>query len=52
MELTNLVVWYSSSSSHTLIGGFAGAGIAHAGLDAVNSDIVLKPQALFCWLPL
>jgi PiT family inorganic phosphate transporter len=41
----NLLTWWfgiPSSSSHTLIGGFAGAGIAHAGLDAVNSEPVLK----------
>lgn len=35
----NLLTWWfgiPSSSSHTLIGGFAGAAIAHAGLDVVN----------------
>jgi PiT family inorganic phosphate transporter len=35
----NLFTWWfgiPSSSSHTLIGGFAGAAIAHAGLGAVN----------------
>lgn len=35
----NLFTWWygiPSSSSHTLIGGFAGAAIAHAGLDVVN----------------
>lgn len=34
----NLITWWfgiPSSSSHTLIGGFAGAAIAHAGLDVV-----------------
>lgn len=34
----NLLTWWlgiPSSSSHTLIGGFAGAAIAHAGLDSV-----------------
>ena len=34
----NLLTWWfgiPSSSSHTLIGGFAGAGIAAGGLDAV-----------------
>src|SRR5215207_8549714 len=40
--LWNLLTWWSgipSSSSHTLIGGFAGAGIAAAGsFNAVNSD--------------
>ena len=41
----NLFTWWfgiPSSSSHTLIGGFAGAGIAHAGFSAVNSDPILK----------
>ncbi|TZF83054.1 inorganic phosphate transporter [Pedobacter sp. BS3] len=47
----NLFTWYygiPSSSSHTLIGGFGGAGIAHAiilgdsGLDAVNMGYVVK----------
>ncbi|MBM3441917.1 MAG: inorganic phosphate transporter [Bacteroidetes bacterium] len=41
----NLLTWWfgiPSSSSHTLIGGFSGAGIAHAGLDAINSEPVLK----------
>src|SRR5215207_8206297 len=40
--LWNLLTWWfgiPSSSSHTLIGGFAGAGIAAAGsFNAVNSD--------------
>jgi PiT family inorganic phosphate transporter len=41
----NLLTWWfgiPSSSSHTLIGGFAGAGIAHAGFSAINSEPVLK----------
>ncbi|SOD20286.1 inorganic phosphate transporter [Pedobacter xixiisoli] len=35
----NLLTWWfgiPSSSSHTLIGGFAGAAVAHAGMDVVN----------------
>src|SRR6187397_1379672 len=35
----NLLTWWfgiPSSSSHTLIGGFAGAAIAHAGFHVVN----------------
>ena len=35
----NLFTWWKgipSSSSHTLIGGFAGAAIAHAGFNVVN----------------
>src|SRR5437868_14068471 len=42
----NLLTWWfgiPSSSSHTLIGGFAGAAIAHAGFHSVNwSNPVLK----------
>jgi PiT family inorganic phosphate transporter len=37
----NLLTWWlglPTSSSHALIGGFAGAGIAKAGLDVVNAD--------------
>lgn len=39
----NLLTWYlgiPSSSSHTLIGGFAGAAIAHGGFDVVNMSVV------------
>ncbi|HEX5552530.1 MAG TPA: inorganic phosphate transporter [Chitinophagaceae bacterium] len=41
----NLLTWYfgiPSSSSHTLIGGFAGAAIAHAGFGVVNIPIIVK----------
>src|SRR5258705_10154065 len=41
----NLLTWWfgiPSSSSHTLIGGFAGAAISHAGFHAVNTDPVIK----------
>lgn len=40
----NLLTWWfgiPSSSSHALIGGFAGAAIAHAGIHAINSEPVL-----------
>jgi PiT family inorganic phosphate transporter len=39
-----LTGWFGipSSSSHTLIGGFAGAAIAHAGVHSVNPDPVIK----------
>src|SRR5437868_7433522 len=44
--LWNLLTWWlgiPSSSSHTLIGGFAGSAIAHAGFHSVNwSNPVLK----------
>jgi PiT family inorganic phosphate transporter len=40
----NLLTWWwgiPSSSSHALIGGFAGAGVAHAGFDILNWDKIL-----------
>ena len=51
----NLLTWWfgiPSSSSHTLIGGFAGAGLAAGGLDAVNSAPVLKTAAFIFLAPL
>jgi PiT family inorganic phosphate transporter len=38
----NLLTWWygiPSSSSHTLIGGFAGAAVAHSGWDAINLSL-------------
>jgi PiT family inorganic phosphate transporter len=43
--LWNLLTWWlgiPSSSSHTLIGGFAGAAIAHAGFSVVNIAVIIK----------
>jgi PiT family inorganic phosphate transporter len=40
----NLLTWklgIPSSSSHTLIGGFAGAAVAHAGFNVINSSQIL-----------
>jgi inorganic phosphate transporter, PiT family len=52
----NLLTWWSgipSSSSHTLIGGFAGAAIAHAGtFSAINSSVVLKTAAFIFLAPI
>ncbi len=51
----NLLTWWfgiPSSSSHTLIGGFAGAGIAHAGFSAVNSDIILRTASFILVAPI
>ena len=51
----NLLTWWfgiPSSSSHTLIGGFAGAGIAHAGFTAVSSTVVLKTASFIIVAPL
>ncbi|MGZ5285708.1 MAG: anion permease [Flavisolibacter sp.] len=48
----NLFTWWfgiPSSSSHTLMGGFAGAAIAHAGFGSINSDPILK-TAMFIFL--
>ncbi len=51
----NLLTWWKgipSSSSHTLIGGFAGAAIAHAGFHAVKMDKILPPLAFILLAPL
>ena len=56
----NLITWWfgiPSSSSHTLIGGFAGAGITNAlymgasGLSAVNMDYILTILAYIVLAP-
>ncbi|MES1223018.1 MAG: inorganic phosphate transporter [Bacteroidota bacterium] len=52
----NLLTWWfgiPSSSSHTLIGGFAGAAIAHAGtFSAIDSAPVIKTVAFIFLAPL
>lgn len=51
----NLLTWWlgiPSSSSHTLIGGFAGAAIAAGGVDAVNSPVILKTASFILLAPL
>jgi PiT family inorganic phosphate transporter len=51
----NLFTWWfgiPSSSSHTLIGGFAGAAIASGGFAAINSSIVLKTASFIILAPL
>lgn len=50
----NLLTWWfgiPSSSSHTLIGGFAGAAIAAGGFGAVNSPIIIKTAAFIFIAP-
>src|SRR4028119_2510136 len=50
----NLLTWWfgiPSSSSHTLIGGFAGAGIAAGGIDAVNSAPILRTASFIILAP-
>ena len=51
----NLLTWWlgiPSSSSHTLIGGFAGAAIASGGFAAVNSSVILKTASFIFLAPL
>lgn len=51
----NLLTWWlgiPSSSSHTLIGGFAGAAVASGGISAISSPIVLKTAAFIFIAPL
>jgi PiT family inorganic phosphate transporter len=52
--LWNLLTWklgIPSSSSHTLIGGFGGAAVAHAGFDVLNSTEILKTIAFIFLAP-
>lgn len=51
----NLLTWWfgiPSSSSHTLMGGFAGAGIAAAGFGAVNTTVVGQTVSFIFLAPL
>lgn len=51
----NLLTWWygiPSSSSHTLIGGFAGGGIAHVGFVAVDSLTIIKITSFIFLAPL
>jgi PiT family inorganic phosphate transporter len=51
----NLLTWWfgiPSSSSHTLIGGFAGAGVAYGGWSAINSDPIIKTASFIIIAPL
>lgn len=51
----NLLTWYlgiPSSSSHTLVGGFAGAAIAHSGWNVVHMDTILKIAAFIFLAPI
>jgi PiT family inorganic phosphate transporter len=51
----NLLTWWfgiPSSSSHTLIGGFAGAGVAYGGWGAINSDPIIKTASFIIIAPL
>lgn len=51
----NLFTWWKgipSSSSHTLIGGFAGAAIAFGGFSAIHAGVVLKIASFILLAPL
>ncbi len=51
----NLLTWWfgiPSSSSHTLIGGFAGAAIAHAGFESIEVTKITKTLAFILIAPL
>jgi len=51
----NLVTWrlgIPSSSSHTLVGGFAGAAVAYAGWGVVHSAIIIKIAAFIFLAPI
>lgn len=51
----NLITWWfgiPSSSSHTLIGGFAGAAIVSSGFSAIQSAVILKIVAFIFLAPL
>ncbi len=51
----NLLTWWygiPSSSSHTLIGGFAGAAIAAAGFTSIDSAMILKTIIFIVLAPL
>ena len=51
----NLLTWWfgiPSSSSHTLIGGFAGAAVAAGGFGAVNSPIIIKTASFIFIAPI
>ena len=51
----NILTWrlgIPSSSSHTLIGGFAGAAVAHAGFDVIDSSGILVIIAFIFLAPI
>ncbi len=51
----NLLTWWlgiPSSSSHALIGGFAGAAISSGGIAAVDSSVILKTASFIILAPI
>ena len=50
----NLATWWSgipSSSSHTLIGGFAGAAIMHSGFASIQGAVIIKIASFIILAP-
>lgn len=50
----NLFTWWKgipSSSSHTLIGGFAGSAIAYGGFNAIHAGVILKIASFIILAP-
>ncbi len=50
----NLLTWWlgiPSSSSHTLIGGFAGAAIAAAGIGSIHAGVIIKIASFIILAP-
>jgi PiT family inorganic phosphate transporter len=51
----NLLTWWRgipSSSSHTLIGGFMGAAIGHAGFNSLNPEPIIRTASFILLAPL
>src|SRR6187551_2985443 len=51
----NLLTWWygiPSSSSHTLIGGFAGAAVAHSGFSSIDAESIYKTVIFIVLAPL
>jgi PiT family inorganic phosphate transporter len=51
----NLLTWWfgiPSSSSHTLIGGFAGAAVAYGGFGIVNQGVIIKTASFIFLAPI
>jgi len=51
----NLLTWWygiPSSSSHTLIGGFAGAAVAHGGFGGIDGAMIMKTVVFILLAPL
>lgn len=51
----NLLTWWlglPSSSSHTLIGGFAGAAIAHTGFNSINTVKIMQISSFIVLAPM